>query len=219
MLTLKAKIRKKLGEKVKDLRAEGILPAVLYGPKIKSQSIEVNLKDFKKIFKESGKSSLISLKIDKEEESVLVHKIERDVLSGELIHVDFYQPVLTEKIEAIVSLVFEGESLAVKDLGGTLVKEIQELTIKAIPQDLPHEIKIDIGVLKTFEDEILVKDLNLSKNVEVKKDPDSLIVTVVPPTKFEEELEKPAEEEEEAVGKTEEKAEKTEKDNDDKEEK
>jgi len=69
-------------------------------------------------------------------------------------------------------LVFEGESLAVKDLGGTLAKEIQELTIKAIPQNLPHEIKINIDVLKTFEDEILIKDIELPKNVEVTKDPD-----------------------------------------------
>ncbi|MEA3344205.1 MAG: 50S ribosomal protein L25 [Patescibacteria group bacterium] len=205
MLKLKAKIRKKLGGKAKELRKEEILPSVLYGSKIETQSIQVDLKEFKNVFKEAGKSSLISLRIDKEEKPVLIHKIEKDPLSGELIHIDFYQPVLTEEIEATVSLVFEGESFAVKDLGGTLVKEIQELTVKALPQNLPHEIKVNVDTLETFNDEILVKDIKLPENVEIKKDLDSIIAVVVPPKKVEEELEKPAEQEEEAVGKTEEK--------------
>jgi len=219
MLKLKAKIRKKLGGHAKELRKEGILPSVLYGPKIETQAIEVDLKDFKKVLEEAGQSSLISLGIDKEEKLVLIHKTSKDVLSGELTHIDFYQPILTEEIEATVALVFEGESLAVKDLGGTLAKEIQELTIKAIPQNLPHEIKINIDVLKTFEDEILIKDIELPKNVEVMKDLDSVIAKVVQPKEIEEELEKPVEEEEEAVSKTGEKDETKESDDKEKKEK
>lgn len=201
MLTLKAKIRKDLGKKVNLLRKKGILPAVLYGPKIKSQSLEVDLKEFKKVFKEAGESSLISLQVDKTERLVLIHEVRQDPLSGEPIHMDFYQPILTEEVEATVPLVFEGEPSAVKELGGTLVKEIQELTVKALPQNLPHEIKINVEGLKTFEDEILIKNLELPKDVKIKREPDEIVALVMPPVKVEEELEKPVEKEVEGVEK------------------
>src|SRR3989338_8153968 len=115
MLELKAKIRKITGKKVKNLRIAGMIPAVLYGPKIKNNvSLEVDLKEFEKAFKEAGESSLISLKIggQKENALVLVHSLERDPLNEKPIHIDFYQPDLTKEIEANVPLVFEGESLA-----------------------------------------------------------------------------------------------------------
>jgi len=203
MLILKAKIRKELGKKVNLLRKKGILPAVLYGPKTKSQAIEVDLKEFKKVFEEAGESSLISLQLDKTERLILIHEVRQDPLSGEPIHIDFYQPILTEEVEATVPLVFEGESPAVKELEGTLVKEIQELTVKALPQNLPHEIKVNIDGLKAFEDEILIKNLELPKDVKIKREPDEIVAIVTPPEKVEEELEKPVEEEVEEVEKVE----------------
>jgi large subunit ribosomal protein L25 len=179
---------------------EGFLSAVLYGPKVKSQPISMAFKEFEKVYEKSGGSSLISLvDEDKKEFLVLVHDIQRNPLSSKIIHVDFYAPILTEIVEARVPLVFEGEAPAVKDLSGTLVKEFQEVEVKALPQDLPHEIKVNIGGLKTFEDEILVKDLELPKGVEVLKEPDAIVVSVLPPEKVEEELEKPIEEKVEDV--------------------
>lgn len=218
MLTLSVKIRKEVGKKVKTLRKEGLLPAVLYGPKIKTQSIEIDLKEFEKVYEEAGESSLISLQLDKlpeqkegdklkKEFPVLIHETQRDPISGEPTHVDFYQPILTEKVEATVPIVFEGEAPVVKELGGTLVKEIQEVEVKAFPQNLPHEIKINVGSLKTFEDEILIKDLVVAEGVEILKEPNEIVTNVVPPEKVEEELEKPVEEKVEEVEKVEEKKE------------
>jgi len=205
MLSLSAKIREKTRKKVGDLRKKGILPSVLYGPKIKSQSIETDLKEFKKVYEKAGESSLISLQVgvssdqksgkeNGKEFLVLIHETQQDSISGEITHVDFYQPILTEEVEVAVPILFEGEAPAVKELGGTLVKEIQEIEVKALPQNLPHEIKISVESLKTFEDEILIKDLELSEGVKISKEPDEIVAKVVPPERVEEELEKPIEE-------------------------
>lgn len=214
MLSLKVKKREKLGRKVKVLRNKGILPAVLYGPKIKNLNIEIDIREFEKIFKEAGKSSLISLEIDSlanskqvNKFSVLIHEIKKDSLTGKPIHVDFYQPILTKEVEATVPIVFEGESSAVEDLGGTLIREISELQVKALPQNLPHEIKVSIKSLKALEDEILIKDLKLPEGVKIQREPDEIVAIVTPPEKVEEELEKPIEEKVEEVGEVEEKRE------------
>jgi large subunit ribosomal protein L25 len=208
MINLSAKIRKDLGKKVKSLREKGILPAVLYGPKIKNFSLELDLKEFEKIYQEAGESSLVSLNVDfsggpeKTEKKfiVLIHEVKLDPLTDKPIHVDFYQPKLDEEITATIPLVFEGEAPAVKDLGGTLVKNIQEVEVKALPQNLPHEIKVNVEGLKTFEDDILVKNLSVLKEVKILKEPEEVVASVAPPTKVEEELEKPIEEKVEEVG-------------------
>ena len=201
MLTLKAKIRKELGKKVKNLRNKGIIPAVLYGPKIENLPLEIDLKEFEKIHKTAGESSLITLEVGEKKFLVLIHALELDVISQKPIHIDFYQPKLDEEIEVSVPLVFEGEASAVKELGGTLVKNIQELVIKALPQNLLHEIKVNIEKLKTFEDNVLIKDLLIPQGVKIIKEPEEIIAQVLPPEKIEEELAKPVEEKVEEVEK------------------
>ncbi|MFH1462471.1 MAG: 50S ribosomal protein L25 [bacterium] len=213
MLSLNAKIRKEIGKKVKSLRKEGLVPGVLYGPKIDNLSLEVDLKEFEKVYQAAGESSLITLAIAKGEKKsflVLIHAVEFDAISQKPIHVDFYQPRLDEEITVDIALVFEGESQAVKDLGGTLVRNIQEIEVRALPQNLPHEIKVSIEKLKTFEDAVLIKDLIVSKEVKILKEPEEVIALVLPPEKIEEELEKPVEEKVEEVEKAEEKKEKKE---------
>jgi large subunit ribosomal protein L25 len=208
MLSLSAKIRKELGKKVKTLRKKGILPGVLYGPKLKeTQPLEIDLKEFEKVYQEAGESSLISLEVEGKRFLVLIHKIQLAPLTGKHIHVDFYQPALEEEVEVEVPLVFEGEAPAVKDLGGTLVKNISELKIKAKPQDLPHEIKVNIESLKTFEDNIKISDLKVPEGVKILKGPEEFVASVSPPEKVEEELVKPIEEKVEEVEKVEEKKE------------
>ena len=118
---------------------------------------------------------------------------------------DFYQPRLDEEISAEVPLVFIGEAPAVKDLGGTLVKNIHELEVKALPQNLPHEIKVNLDMLKTFDDDILVKDLEVPQGVKIMKGQDEIVALVSQQVKVEEELSKPVEEKVEEVGKVEEK--------------
>ena len=217
MLTLLAKIRQ-----ASDVRKENIVPAVLYGSEIESLSLKLDLKEFEKVYQEAGKNTLVELKIEggNKEFLVLIYQVQFDVIGGHPIHIDFFQPSLKEKTEAKVPLVFEGESLAVSDLDGTLVKNIFELEIKALPQDFPKEIKVNIDRLKTFNDEVLVKDLEIPENIEVLKGLDEVIVMVSRPEKVEEELEKPIEEKVEEVEKVEEaKEEKGEKKEEKKEEK
>ena len=213
MLTLSAKIRKDLGKKVKNLREKGSMPAILYGPGIKNLPLEVDLKEFEKIYKEAGESSLVSLDVKRKKKrfQVLIHEVEKDPLTLEPLHVDFYQPKLKEKVQVSVPLVFEGKSKAVKEMEGTLVKNISEVEVKAFPRDLPKEIKVNIGGLKTFEDNILISDLELPERVEVLKNPGEVVALVTPPEKIEEELEKPIEEKIEEVEKVEEKVEEKEK--------
>ena len=206
MLSLSAKIREITGKRVKKLRKAGRLPAVLYGPKIKTaQPLELDEKEFEKAYQEAGESSLISLEVAEKKYPVLIHEVARDPLTEKPIHVDFYQPRLEEEVQVTIPIIFEGVPPAVKDLGGTLVKNISELEVKARPQKLPHEIRVDISRLRTFENNILVKDLIIPEEVKVLKDPDETIAFVAEPEKVEEELEKPVEEKVEEVEKVEEK--------------
>ena len=205
MFSLSAKIRKEFGKKTRVLRKKGILPAVLYGPKIKKVlPLEIDFKEFEKVYKEAGESSLVSLNIKGEKSAtVLIHEVKRDPLALKPIHVDFYQPSLEEETTVKVPLIFEGEAKVCKELGGTLVRNIQEVEVKALPQNLPKEIIVNIEVLKTFEDNILIKDLKLPGGVKILKDPEEIVASVAPPTKVEEELVKPIEEKVEEVEKVE----------------
>jgi large subunit ribosomal protein L25 len=189
MLNLTVKIRN--SEKKED----GKIFGVLYGPKIENKNIEVDRKEFERIYKESGLSSLINLKLEGKDFPVLIHDFQRNPLTNDFTHVDFYQPNLEEKIEAKVPLVFEGESKAVKDLEGTLIKHIQEIGVKAFPHKLPKEIKINIEGMDNLEDVIMVKDLNVSEEVEILRDPEEIIISISAPENVEEELSKPVEEE------------------------
>jgi|WetSurMetagenome_2_1015567.scaffolds.fasta_scaffold524745_2 large subunit ribosomal protein L25 len=203
MILLTAKSRKESGKQVKKLRNMGILPGVLYGPKTKSQNLEINQKEFDKVFRQAGESSLISLDVDKKKFMVLIHQVQLDPITSNPIHVDFLLPSLTEEISAKVPLVFIGEAPAVKELGGTFVKNISEIDVKALPEKLPHEIKVDVTSIKTFEDSIFVKNLVLPEGVKAMKGQDDIIAFVASPQKIEEELEKPIEEKVEEVGKVE----------------
>lgn len=201
MVPLSVKIRKDFGRKTKSIKKRGKIPAVVYGPKMKNVSLEVDEKEFKKVFQEAGESSLIELSLenDKKQHPVLVHDIQKDPVSDKIIHIDFYQPDLTKEVEVKIPLVFEGTASAEKDLGGTLIKNMLEIEVKALPQNLPHDIKVNIDALKTFEDHILVKDLVLPKDIKTLKNPDEIVVAVLPPQKVEEDLAVPIEEKVEEV--------------------
>lgn len=203
MISLSAKIRKNVGKKVNELRNKEILPAVLYGPEVKNLNLELDLKEFEKVYKEAGESSLISLNIEGEKENfqVLIYEIQYDPLTGRPFHVDFYQPRLGEEVEATVPIILEGEAPAVKDLKGTLVTHISEVTVKAKPRDLPKEIKVNVEGLKTFDEAILISDLEVSEKIKILKEKKEIVASVSPPEKIEEELEKPIEEKVEEVGK------------------
>src|SRR3989339_210022 len=153
MISLNAKIRKETGKKTDALREANRIPAVVYGHKVKNLPLDIDYKDFQKVLREAGESSLIELSVEgdpafakasageEKKKMVLIHEIQKDPVSDKFIHIDFFQASLTEEVQVKVPLVLDGTSLAVKDLGGTLVKNISELEVKALAKNLPHEIK------------------------------------------------------------------------------
>lgn len=185
MIELKAQ-KRDIKEKNKKIRKEGFIPAILYGPGIENIPLKVKLEDFKKVYKGAGETTLISLLLDNGEKYlVLVHDFQKDPLTEEFIHVDFFQPSLKEKVEADIPLKFVGESYAEKHLGGVLIKEISELEVRGFPQNLPREIEVDISKLKEIGDDIKVKDLKIPEGIEVLRDKEDIIALVELPEREE----------------------------------
>mgnify|MGYP001030498170 CR=1 FL=1 len=169
----------------KDLKkwGEESIPGIVYGPGIeKNVPLEINLKEFDKVYEEAGESALVSLESSEGADKflVLINEIQREPLSGKAIHVDFYQPNLDKKVEVTVPLVFVGSPPAVKELGGTLVKNILELEVKALPQELPHETEVNVDRLTTFDDAVTIADLKVADGVEIMKEPDEIVALVTP---------------------------------------
>ncbi|MGB9680809.1 MAG: 50S ribosomal protein L25 [Minisyncoccia bacterium] len=204
-LFLKAQKRELKGKKVKRLRAEKFIPGILYGHEIDNIMVQVPYNDFAKIYQEAGGSKIISLVINNgEPHKVLIHNVEIDPLTQDYQHIDFYQIKMTEKITAEVPLHFVGESKAVEEQDGILIKNFDTVEVSCLPADLPSHLEIDISVLENIDDTIAIKDLKLPSGVEILKDPEETIVTVAPP-RSEEELAELEEEvsEEEAIEKVE----------------
>ena len=197
-LELKAQVRNTVGKKLKTLREKGIIPAVVYGHGHKPISLEVNYEEFRNLFEKAGESTLIKLMVGEHTKNVLIHDIARDPMSDKFIHVDFYQVRMDKTLTAEVQLVFVGEASAVKNLDGILVKNITEVEVEALPKDLPHEIKVDISFLDSFDKRIRIKDLQLPIGVKVLAEPGEVVVSVKPP-RTEEELKALEEKPEEKV--------------------
>ncbi len=205
-----AKEREITGKKVKKLRKNGEIPAVIYGRGQKPQSLTLNSIEFSKIYGEAGSSSLIDLSIsDKPAVKVLSHEPDLNPVTGASIHVDFYRVRMDEKIKTEIPLEFIGESEAVTQLDGSLVTNRDNVEVECLPADLIPNIEVDISTLKTFEDSICVKDLKVPTALEVITDAEEVVASVEEP-RSEEELaeleESAADEEKEALEKMEEEA-------------
>jgi large subunit ribosomal protein L25 len=186
-LILKVQKRELVSRKVKDLREKNLIPAVVYGHGAKNQNVAVEYIPFEKLYREAGESSLVDLVIDNEKSvKILIQEVQADPLTGRFIHIDFRQVKMTEKITAEILLKFVGEAKAVKELGGILVKTADKIKVKCLPQDLVHEIEVDLSFLNTFEDFIHIKDLKIPAGLEVLGNPNEPVVNVIPPRSEEE---------------------------------
>lgn len=195
MVELKAKPRTITGKQVKTLRQEGFLPAVLYGENIPSQPITVPYRDFESVYREAGESSLVKLEVDGKPYTVLIYDITHDPLRGTPLHADFYAVRMDKVIQTKVPLVFNGESPAVKNEGGILIKVRQEVEVEALPQDLPHEIRVDISALEAIGSRISVADIPVLKGVKILAEEEDVVVLIEAPRSEEElaEILQPAE--------------------------
>lgn len=180
MAELRVQTRHILGKKVKILRKEGSIPAELYGHGIKNLHLTLPAKEFQKIFKEAGESTIINLKTDDDKTlPVMIHDIKTDPISEKILHIDFYQVKMSEKIRVHIPIEFIGEAPAVKNFGGILIKTLQEIEVEALPQDLPHRIQISLTPLDEIGKNISVRDLELSDKVKIFLGPETIIATVI----------------------------------------
>ncbi len=202
IIILEAKKRALTDQEKKSLRRTGKIPAIIYGHQQKNLPIAVDGKKFSRLFKEAGESTMIELNIDDQlKKNVVVKDVQLDPVRDTIQHIDFFEVSLTEKMTAKVPLVFKGESKAVKQESGVLVKNIDEVEVECLPADLPHEIEVDITKLATFEDAIHIADLTISDKVKILVDKEETVAVVTPPRSEEElkELEEKAEEKVEEV--------------------
>ncbi|MEK7125209.1 MAG: 50S ribosomal protein L25 [Patescibacteria group bacterium] len=193
-IELQAQPRTVIGHKVRHLRAEGLIPAVLYGKGQEALNLQIPDKDFLKVLKQAGESTLVYLNLEGQSYPTIIHDVSRDPLKDNVIHADFYKVRLDEKIKTSIPVVFVGESPAVTELKAIFVRNVNELEVEALPQDLPHEIPVDISGLTKFGDQILAKDIKLPAGVKLMAGEDEIIGTAQEPIseeKLKEELEAP----------------------------
>ena len=186
-INLKAEKRKIIGKKVKQLRRNGKIPANLYGQGKRAQNLTLDLTTFEKVYKKAGGSALVDLTIDNQKPiKILIHEPQYDPISNMPIHVDMYKIKMNEEITTEIPLEFIGISPAVKEQEGNLIKNKDSVEVECLPGDLISHIDVDISVLKTFDDIIHVKDLNVPENIKVKDDPEETVAVVNAPISEEE---------------------------------
>jgi len=187
---LKADKRTVLGSKVKQLRRDGIVPANLFGKTIESQAIQVSSVEFNRVYKEAGETSLIWVKVEGEdkERPTLVTSVAFNPMTGDKMHVDFHQVNLKEKVTANVPVEIVGESELVNTNAAVLSQSLNEIEIEALPTDIPESITFDISSLKEIGDHLLVSDAKVSADVEIKTDPEQMVISLQEPQKEEEPL-------------------------------
>ena len=179
-LTLPATNRSILGKKTRFLRRQGITPVHLFGHGLKSQALQCDTANLQRIIAQAGMSRLISLKIedDKRPRVVFIREIQRDQLTGQPLHVDFYQVRKTEKIRVDVPIILVGEAPAMKEKGRSLLHGVTSLSIECLPDKLPPQIEVDLSPLEEAEQPIFVRDIILGQEITVTTDPDQLVVKV-----------------------------------------
>lgn len=186
MQELKAEPRTQLGRQAKILRTKGLLPAVVYGEGVPSRPIALAQKAFEKAYHAAGESTLVMLDVAGTPYNVLIHDTARDPVTGRLLHADFYAVRMDKALRARVPLEFVGESPAVKNDGGVLIKVAHELEVEALPNDLPHGLSVDLTQLAIFGDRIFLKNIVPSAGVKILGSEDEVLVIVEAPRSEEE---------------------------------
>jgi large subunit ribosomal protein L25 len=179
-MQLAAQKRDVFGKKLTALRSQGLIPAELYGHGSPNVHLAVSTKDFTNLLRTEGTATLVDLVVDGVPQRVLIQDMQHDPQESSVVHIDFYAVKKGEKIRTEVPLVFAGESPAVQNEGGVLVKALHEIEVEALPEDLPHEIRIDLSALAVLDTSIHIKDLKLPHGVHVDIDPETVVVSVTP---------------------------------------
>ncbi|MGB9911658.1 MAG: 50S ribosomal protein L25 [Microgenomates group bacterium] len=186
-VALKVEKRTLFGRKVKKLRKEGILPANIFGAKIKSLAVQLPLKEFMDVYKKVGETGIVELKVEGEKEvrPVLIHNLHFDPITDLPLHVDFRQVSLKEKITTNIPVEVVGESPAVAQKIGILVQILNEIEVEALPGELPEKFIVDASQLKEVDQAITVADLKIPEGIKILTSPQQILVKIEPPAKEE----------------------------------
>ncbi|KML25443.1 50S ribosomal protein L25/general stress protein Ctc [Priestia aryabhattai] len=166
------------------IRDEGNFPAVVYGNKTESTPIYLNSADFIKTIREAGRNGVLTLQVDKQKYSVMLHDIQTDPLKNEIVHADFQVVDMKKEIDTEVSLSLVGEAKGIKE-GGVLQQSLYEISLKGLPQDIPSSIDVDVSDLG-INDTITVGDIKVDKKLEITHDAEDTVASVLPPQQEEE---------------------------------
>ena len=179
--------RKLLGKRVRHLRKQGWLPANVFGHGVASQSLQVETKAFQAAFARAGTNTLVVLKFEGavEPRMALIRGVQRNPVSRQTLHADFYQVSMTEKIRLSVPLVFVGAAPAVAAQGGILLRGLDKVEIECLPADLVHSIQVDVTGLAEIGASLYVKDLKVGEAITIRSDAEALVAKVAPPAKAE----------------------------------
>ena len=179
-IELRAEKRTIIGKRVKGLRREGIIPALLYGPKTEPVPIQCDERKLQHVLARAGGTNLISLRIGDagQPKMALAREVQRDSMTNELYHVDFYQVVMTEMVKAEVYIIFTGEPPAVQQKEFMLLQGTDSVEIECLPGDLIHSIEVDLSTLVEIDDAIYVKDLQVPENITILTDGNELVAKV-----------------------------------------
>ena len=192
--TLQAEPRTVIGKQVRQLRRQGLVPANLYGNGLESRALQIAERTVTHRLLRASRSTLFQLALDGgRPQTVLVKELQRDPVSGHVLHVDFYAVRESEKLRTAVPLHFVGEARAVRTYAGTLVTNMASVDVESLPADLPQVIEVDLSGLATLEDAVHVSDLQVPAGVEVLTPAEELVARVLPPRVEEEVVEEAAE--------------------------
>lgn len=191
------KAQKRGKEKIAALREKGLVPAVVYSDGSEAEQIQINKIEFDKVIEAGGDSSLIDLNIEGGENiKVVIKEIQHEPARGAVLHVDFYKVNMKQKITVNTPLNFINIAPAVKDYGGILNYNRYDLELSCLPGDIAEHIDVDLSVLKTMDDAIMVRDVKLPENNTLVTEESELVVNVNTPRLSAKKEEEPAEGEE-----------------------
>ncbi len=183
-ITLTVEARK-AAENPKVVRRAGEVPGIIYGSKAENLSVKCKLKELHSVYVKAGENNLVEVTVDGKKIPCLIHAISFEPVSGREEHVDFYAVDMTKKVTTHVPIVVEGESPAVKTLGGVLVTVHDNVEVTCLPQDIPSNFVVNLSVLENFHDSITVATLKAPEGVVIKSSPETVIITVQEPRKEE----------------------------------
>jgi large subunit ribosomal protein L25 len=195
-IELKAEPRTLRGKKVGTLRREGLVPAVMYGHRTAPVLLQVTAPNLEQVLARTGGNRLITLAISdrKGTHMALAREVQRDVITGSPLHIDFYEVTMTEKIRVEVPVVLVGESPVVTRSEGMLLHMLDTIEVECLPGDLLNRIEVDVSGLDGFDQAIYVRDVEVPPSVEFVSESDEMIVKVEPLAEEEEEEEEIVEE-------------------------